>query len=676
MNTFGIPELGRFFVLASVAFASMGAVTGLAAGARRSLQGWRWAKSLALGFAGSMIAANLLMIWALISHDFSVLYVAKVGSLSTPLYFTIVSLWASLDGSILFWGGILGVYVGAFALIEGDRRREYTPWALGVLLAVCVFFAMLVASVADPFARVTPIPPDGPGPNPLLQNHWLMAVHPPFLYLGFVGMVVPFAMGCASLLAGRLESGWLAPLRRWFLVPYAFLTVAIMLGGWWSYEVLGWGGYWAWDPVENASFMPWLTGTAFLHSVMVTQRRKRLKTWTLLLLFATFLLTLFGTFLTRSGVFNSVHSFTQSDIGPIFLGFIAVVFTATSVLVAVRESVLESEAPAGEDWLTRRVGKVHPLSRELYILAQNLTFTVFTMVVLLGTVFPLVMEAWDGTRLSVGQPFFDRFALPLGLMIVVLMGLGPALPWGRMKQSTATRRVLMPFIPAALLGAATLPFTEFSLITAQAITLCTWALWLNLAEYATPVRQRMTSQNEPVFTAATRAFLRARRRFGGHIAHTGIIVVVLGITASKGFQETSEVTLTPGQAVEVGGYEAVFTGAEEVMQDHRKSLVANVVVRHNGADLGVLQPALNYYPRQREPIPAPDVRAGFTHDYYLSLMAVAPDNSWVSLKVMRTPFVTWIWLGTLITAFGTLIALWPTRARARATAPSAQGAPA
>ncbi|MCO4744238.1 MAG: heme lyase CcmF/NrfE family subunit [Proteobacteria bacterium] len=656
-----IPELGRFFVLASVAFASMGAVTGIAAGATRSLQGWRWAKSCALGFASTIIIANILMIYALISHDFSVGYVAKVGSLDTPLYFTIVSLWASLDGSILFWGGILGVYVGMFAWIEGDRRREYTPWTLGVLLLICVFFSMLVASIADPFARVDPPLTDGPGPNPLLQNHWLMAVHPPFLYLGFVGMVVPYAMGCAALLAGRLDAGWLSPLRRWFLVPWAFLTIAIMLGGWWSYEVLGWGGYWAWDPVENASFLPWLTGTAFLHSVMVTQRRNRLKTWTLLLLFATFLLTLFGTFLTRSGVFNSVHSFTQSDIGPIFLGFIAVVFCVSAVLVAMREGALEGESGDGEDWVTHRIGRLHPLSRELYIFLQNLAFTLFMLTVLLGTVFPLVMEAWDGTRLSIGQPYFDRMALPIGLLLIALMAIGPAVPWGRMKSDRAVRQLLMPFGVGALAGLATIPLIGFAPYAAFSVALCTWAGLLNINEFVTPVRQRMRSKGESAPKAMAGAFRRAHRRFGGHIAHLGVIMVVLGVTASKGFQVSEEVTLTPGQSVTVGQYSAVFTGAETINEPHRRSIVANVVVHEGGSELGVLKPRLNYYKRQREPIGTPDVRPGLTNDLYMSLLSVAPDNSWAALRVMRTPFVSWIWIGTLVIAFGSFIALWPTR---------------
>ncbi|MBT3219735.1 MAG: cytochrome c biogenesis protein CcsA, partial [Proteobacteria bacterium] len=291
-----------------------------------------------------MIGANCLMVYALLVNDFSVLYVTEVGSLNSPIYIRLVALWSSLNGSILFWGAVLGMYILGLIWDVGDRHREYMPYTLHVMLCISVFFALIVASIADPFQPVSPVPLDGPGPNALLQNHWLMAFHPPTLYLGYVGMSVPFSMICAALLTGRLDAGWMAPLRRWMLIPWIFLTIGLLLGGWWSYGVLGWGGYWSWDPVENASLHPWLTGTAFLHSAMVLQRRGRLRDWTLILGMLTFLLTLIGTFMTRSGVFNSVHSFTQSDIGPVFLVFIGICLVYAVVLLALRSPVLEAAA--------------------------------------------------------------------------------------------------------------------------------------------------------------------------------------------------------------------------------------------------------------------------------------------------------------------------------------------
>ena len=317
--------IGRNLVLLALLASTVGAVVAAATAARRSVAGWAWTRRLAYLFAGAMIAANLLMVWALLARDFSVSYVAQVGSRSVPNWVAVVSLWSSLEGSILFWGLVIGGYVGVATWANRDQHPEYMPWAVAVWLACGAFFAFLLAGPAQPFQTVFPVPADGPGPNPLLQNHLLMAIHPPFLYLGFVGMTIPFGLASAALLTGRLGHDFLRPLRTWLMVPWTFLTVAIVLGGWWAYEVLGWGGYWAWDPVENASFLPWLTATAALHSALLTERKGVLKGWTVTLVLATFLLTILGTFMTRSGVFNSVHSFTQSAIGPTIFVFLVLV---------------------------------------------------------------------------------------------------------------------------------------------------------------------------------------------------------------------------------------------------------------------------------------------------------------------------------------------------------------
>ncbi len=320
-----------------------------------------------------MIAANLLMVWALLARDFSVSYVAQVGSRAVPNWVAVVSLWSSLEGSILFWGLVIGCYVGVATWANRDQHPEYMPWAVAVWLACGAFFAFLLAGPAQPFQTVFPVPADGPGPNPLLQNHLLMAIHPPFLYLGFVGMTIPFGLASAALLTGRLGHDFLRPLRTWLMVPWTFLTVAIVLGGWWAYEVLGWGGYWAWDPVENASFLPWLTATAALHSALLTERKGVLKGWTVTLVLATFLLTILGTFMTRSGVFNSVHSFTQSAIGPTIFVFLVLSLTWSIALLALRIDRLAAE------------GTVEPaLGRDSLFLVNNLLFVLFTFTVLLG----------------------------------------------------------------------------------------------------------------------------------------------------------------------------------------------------------------------------------------------------------------------------------------------------
>src|SRR6266566_409980 len=388
-----IATVGRTLILLALLAASAGSMVGFATGARPSATGWRWARRLAYAFAALMILANLTMEYALLTHDFSVSYVAHVGSRSVPTWVSIVSLWSSLEGSILFWGLVMGVYVAVATWRNADRYPEYMPYAVGVWLACGAFFSFLLAGPAQPFAAVANPPVDGPGPNPLLQNHYLMVIHPPFLYSGYVGMTIPFGLACAALLVGRLGNDFIRPLRNFLLVSWIFLTCAIVLGGWWAYEVLGWGGYWAWDPVENASLLPWLTATAALHSAIVMERRGVLKGWTVTLVQATFLLTILGTFMTRSGVFNSVHSFTQSAIGPTILVFLAATLLFSVVLLALRIDSLEAE------------GRLESgVSREGMFLVNNLLFVLLTFTVLIGTVFPLIVEAFRGKQMSVGRP--------------------------------------------------------------------------------------------------------------------------------------------------------------------------------------------------------------------------------------------------------------------------------
>lgn len=670
--------LGQGLVIAALFFAATGSVLGFWAGARNHMRAWTWSRRAAYGFSGSMIAANVLMVYALLTHDFSVLYVSEVGSLSTPTYFTIVSLWASLNGSILFWGGILGVYIGAFLLANGTRHREYMPWTIGMMLANAVFFSLLVASIADPFHPVSPVPADGPGPNPLLQNHWLMAVHPPTLYLGYVGMVVPYAMVCAALFAGRLDNGWLVPLRRWMMIPWTFLSVGIVLGGWWSYGVLGWGGAWAWDPVENASFHPWLTATAFLHSAMVLQNRGALRIWTLLLGMVTFLLTLLGTFMTRSGVFNSVHSFTQSDIGPVFLWFIGVVLVFSIVLLATREHTLaleENERAARTSLMAALVGaRMNVLGREFAILLQNVVFTAFTFTVLLGTLYPLITEALEDRKVSVGEPYFDRWALPLGLSLVFLMGVGPALPWGRMSPDRVAARFVPPVL-GALVGAAIAwiggvhsPYVLF------ALALCAFAFVANLSELVVPVLARMRSRGESFGSALSNTFRRMRRRVGGHIAHYGILLAVVALALSKGYKQEVDVTLTAGQSASIGRWTATFDKAETIQEQARSADVATFTITEDGKPAGIVEPRLNKYPTQREPVFTPAIHETLRGDFYVSIVELDLKEPYVVVRLIDMPGIGWLWLSPVIIALGSILAMWPERRRAVEATVAADGA--
>lgn len=677
-----ISILGRGLVLAALGFATVGSVGGYVAGSRKNRTAWLWARNSAYGFAASMLFANLLMVYALVTKDFSVSYVAEVGSQATPTHIAIISLWSSLTGSILFWGGVLGGYTAFTVWHLGEKHKEYTPWALHVLLGIAVFFSLLVGGIANPFAPTDPndfpmaflTPPDGRGPNPLLQNHWLMAVHPPTLYLGYVGMSVPYALLCAALLAGRLDAGWMEPVRRWMLIPWTFLTVGIVLGGWWSYAVLGWGGAWAWDPVENASFHPWLTGTAFLHSAMVLQRRGKMRDWTMVLGMSTFLLTLLGTFMTRSGVFNSVHSFTQSEIGPVFLVFIGIILVYSVVLLAFRSHLLDEESRRSESELGARGSDraTSVVSREFGILIQNALFTVFTFTVLLGTLFPLITEALQERRVSVGAPYFDKWALPIGLAIVFMMGVGPALPWGRTAPEAAARRVL----PAIGVGSAFAAWSWFmgfdKPYTVLALFTVGFALWCNVWEFVEPVTQRMRSKGEGLPVAAGKVFGRARRRFGGHVAHYGVLFAVFSLALSKGYRHEQDFTLARGQATEFAGYSITYAGSELVKQPQRESLVANFDVTKDGAAVGRFGPRMNYYPSQREPIVTPEVHSRPSFDLYFSLIEVAKgDGATVVVRLIHQPYQMWLWWSAPIIALGTLISLWPQRQAERKGAPVA-----
>ncbi|MEM6732756.1 MAG: cytochrome c-type biogenesis CcmF C-terminal domain-containing protein, partial [Myxococcota bacterium] len=504
-----------------------------------------------------------------------------------------------------------------------------------------------------PFDLLDPVPPDGPGPNPLLQNHILMVIHPPSLYLGYVGMTVPFGIACAALLRGRLSEGWLKPLRRWTMIPWMFLSIGIILGGWWAYEVLGWGGYWAWDPVENASFLPWLAATGYLHSTVVQERKRILKAWTLALVLTAFLLTILGTFMTRSGVFNSVHSFTQSPIGPIFLGFLAIATIGSLALLAGRSHLLEAE------------GRIEAVaSRESAFLFNNLLFAVFTFTVLLGTVFPLITEAVRGVQVSVGEPYFDRMAIPIGLAMVFMMGVGPILPWGKPKMEVVLKSFVAPMVAGIVTAIVVIALGLRAPLVVVTLALCAFATVVSLEQMFGPVIDRVRRRRESVLTAMNRVTAGHRRRVGGHIVHLAVFLLVAAIAVSSAYKTSAEASLTKGQSFEIGGYEITYVDTMVREFPHKRSVFAQVEVRKGGTLVDTLEPKLNYYARQREPIGTPDVRSGFGSDLYLSLLSYKADGSRVGIRAFRIPMVAWLWWAIPLIALGSVVSLWPKR-RAR-----------
>ena len=590
-----------------------------------------------LALLGAVVAVAA-MERALVTRDFTVRYVADNGSHDTPALFNVATLWAALEGSILLWVLVLTGYMALVA--HKFRRRLDDPlvgWALLTLLVVSGFFFLLLLGPANPFRAFDPPPGyDGPGPNPLLQNHPLMAFHPPALYLGYVGFSVPFAFAVAALVTGRVGEGWLMETRRWTVVAWGFLTAGIVLGAWWSYEVLNWGGYWGWDPVENASLLPWLTGTAFLHSVMVQERRGMLRVWNLSLVCATFSLTILGTFLTRSGVISSVHAFSEGGVGPWLLGFFGLSVLVVLGLVGWRADRLR--APGRID---------SPLSREGSFLANNVLFAGFAFVVLLGTVFPLIVEALRDEQLSVGSPYFERMTIPIGLTLLFLMAVAPVLPWRKASGELLAQRLLWP----AWAGTA-------AVVLAVAVGARGLAplLAFGLGGFAAGAAARQ------IVLATRRQGWRGfvGRTNGGMVVHLGVVLIAVGMAASGSYDVERELTMQVGDTAVVAGHELEYLGPRTVEEPNKVSVRARVAV-----DGDVYEPAINRFTGRQMSVGTPSVKTGLLEDVYLTLQQAPAEDEGrtAAIRVIVQPMVTWLWIGGVVMLAGTVLALFPGRRR-------------
>lgn len=584
------------------------------------------------------IAATAAMQHALITKDFAMQYVADNDSTSTPLLFRITAMWSNLSGSILLWGLVLAFWLAAMSI--RFRKRADDPmvgWATAIVYAVVAFFFGLMLTASNPFTTVKgTIPTDGPGPDPLLQNHILVAFHPPLLYTGMVGFTIPFAFACASLITGRVGEGWLIETRRWTLLSWGFLTVGVILGAWWSYEVLGWGGYWAWDPVENAAFLPWLTGTAYLHSVMVQERRGMLRVWNLSLLISTFSLTILATFLTRSGVLDSVHSFNNTGIGPALLAFFGVIVAGSIGLLAWRGDLLRSPGSIGS-----------LVSREAAFLANNLLFGAFTLVVLLGTVFPLIAQAVNNSNITVGSPYFDRMTMPIVVCILFLMAVAPILPWRQASAGLVRERLFWPAAAAvAVLGACVIGGVR-GLNPLLAFGLGAFAGASALRQLYIEIRKR----GLPGFAGPSG---------GGMIVHLGVVLIAVAYAASHSFAHSAQLPLNQGQTVSFEGHTFTYVGTENVFTSTHTALDALVKVDHGRA----YAPAVSDYPFAQEAIGTPSVHSTPYEDIYLTLASTPtkPGGS-VVIGVIIEPLVSWIWIGGGVMLAGTALSAWPGRRR-------------
>jgi len=640
-----IPEIGGGAALAALALAVWGAGAS-AAGARTGRVALvESAQHAALGVFVLVTACFALLTYAFLSFDFSVRYVATNTNLGTPFYYRITGVWGALEGSIILWTWMLTLYTLIVILRHRESARELYPWVLTVMLSVIAFFLLVMTVAAPPFERLTPVPANGRGLNPLLEDTG-MITHPVALYLGFTGLTVPFAFALAALATGRVGDAWITMTRRWTIVAWYFLSLGLLIGGWWSYHVLGWGGYWAWDPVENAAFMPWLTATAFLHSVMIQERRRMLKLWNVTLIVLTFGLTLFGTFLTRSGVIASVHAFTQGAIGILFLSFLAAVILTALGLLAWRWDALHAQGQLDS-----------VVSRESTFLLNNVLLVAATFTVFFGTVFPLLSEAIRGVKVSVGAPFFNQVNVPLFLALVFLMGVGPLIAWRRASANNLRRNFLAP-VAVGVAAAALfwgLGVRSALAVLAMALTVFVAATIAVDLTRATRARVRLGES----FPVALGGLLRRHnRRYGGFVVHLGVLVIMLGVTGSHAWSVQTERTLQRGEATELAGYRVRFEGlAATEESNHAK--VTGTFSLSNGRVRDVLRPAKKFYPQQESPIAYVDYRLGFTEDVYLVLGDFARDGSQATIKLQVNRLVSWIWIGGLILTLGTALAILP-----------------
>ncbi|MBN9098029.1 MULTISPECIES: cytochrome c-type biogenesis CcmF C-terminal domain-containing protein [unclassified Pseudonocardia] len=650
--TLAVPAAGWAGAMLGLAGSIVLAVLGLRAQRRPDSVRRRQLSAAVWCMVGGAALAMTALEVALLTDDFAVSYVAETHSRATPLLFTITSAWSALDGSLLLWALVLAGYTAVVLRgVPGTADRLGTG-ALGVLGLVGAFFFGLITMAANPFEILPDPPADGPGPNPILADHIMVAFHPPMLYLGFVGFTVPFAFAMSALLLREGGVDWLRRTRRANLVAWSFLTGGLVLGGWWSYEVLGWGGYWAWDPVENAALIPWLVATAFIHSAVVQVRRGMLQAWNFVLVLATFALTVLGTFLTRSSVVASVHSFSQSPVGPALLAFFGAVVVAGFTLIVLRAERVAS--------LTRPESVA---SREGVFLVNNLLLSVFAFVVLLGTTYPILVEALTGSQVSVGRPFFDRMAVPLGFALLLAMGIGPVTPYRRATAAVMWTRLRHPVLGGAAAGAAVVWAGVRSPGVVAVVAIAT-------AVAGSTVRQLLVTAPARTPVGLVRLVRGQRGYWGGQLAHLGVALAAVAIAVSGGLAQRATVSLDRGQSVAFAGYTVTFEVSEEHPEADRLVTDAHIVLRDGGPDgpvVRVAQPRLVAFPNQPTAVGNPSVWSTAGRDVYVTLGGLDPQR--VTLNLYRYPLMVWLWVAGGLMMAGGLWALTG-RVRRRAAPPS------
>ncbi|HJU28075.1 MAG TPA: heme lyase CcmF/NrfE family subunit, partial [Candidatus Binataceae bacterium] len=622
-----MPLIGQF-ALAIALIVAFYSILANVIGARRAMPSLIASARHAVWAMCAMITVAIVALWiSLLRSDFSLEYVSSYTSLTLPTFYKVTALWGGQQGSLLLWTWLLSIFTAITAFQNRRRNAEIAPYALAVLVGVAIFFLGMLNFVTRPFDMLATIPSDGQDLNPLLQNYW-MAIHPPSLYTGYVSASVPFAFGAAALITGRLDDAWIRSTRRWAIFSWFFLTLGNLFGARWAYEVLGWGGYWAWDPVENAAFMPWLVMTAYLHSVMIQERKDMLKVWNLALIGMAFGLTLFGTFITRSGVISSVHSFTQSGLGPYFLTFLITVAVLYAALLLWRVKDLRTPAEF-ESYL----------SREAAFLFNNLILVGIAFAVFWGTLFPVLSEAVRGVKITVGPPFFNKVNAPLALALIFLMGVGPLIAWRRSSWNALTKTFATPAALGAIAGIAAFAAGLRQWYVLTALSLAAFVLGTVLAEFRRGVGARRHLVNEPPAKALVNLVAKNNRRYGGYIIHVGVILAFVGIVASSFFKTEVKKSLTRGQSLQIGSYELVYMGLDDAETPHVETARARIEVLRNGEPIAMMRPAKLFFKREQQPATSVAIRSTPASDLYVVLAGIDDASQTVTLQVFLTPLV-------------------------------------
>jgi len=606
--------------------------------------------------SGCLLVASLALWKGLISHDFNMEYVASYTSRNLPNAYIFSAFWAGQKGSLLFWAVVLSLFASAAQLLTSRRFAYLMPYVAGVTAAVITFFVSVMIFAADPFERLAFTPADGRGLNPQLQNVG-MIIHPPMLYLGYISLTIPFAFAMAALLSRRLDTGWIHAMRKWTLVSWLFLAIGITLGMWWAYVELGWGGYWAWDPVENASLLPWLTMTAFLHSVMIQEKRGMLKRWNFSLVIGTFLLSIFGTFITRSGVIASVHSFTQSNVGYFFLAFLVIVAVLSFTLLYTRWDLLEADV---------RLESV--VSREAAFLFNNLLLVGIAFSVLWGTLFPILSELVRGTKITVGVPFFNRVNVPLGLLLLGLTGVGPLIAWRKASTANLQRQFIAPVISGLITLGALLAVGVRDFYATVALSLAGFVAGTIVQEFYRGVRARRRMHGESIPLAFGRLIGRNRRRYGGYIVHVAVLIYFVAF-AGMAFKREQEATLKPGDSAEITspfGHRYRFThmGISQYEALNRIVSAATVEVAKDGKSLGLMtsekrQHVDSFKRPTFEPSTEVGIRSNLQEDVYIVYAGSVDGTEEAVYRFNINPLVWWVWFGGFVLALGGILTMWP-----------------